>query len=113
LLFPQSTGASCEHEQFANGPGCLKDLKWELGGQMRVSLEREGPLSHAIDDQRTRPERINSPSKELGLKRPKVRNLDSVRHLNTLPYLVINARALRRVRKRNASLLSRPIRLVA
>ncbi len=113
LLFPQPTGASCEHEQFKKGPGCVKDLNWELGGQMRVTLDRDGPLYHAIYDQRTSTERINSQSKELGLKRPKVRNIASVRNLNTLTYLVINAGALRRVRKRNADLLSPPIKLIA
>jgi hypothetical protein len=113
LLHPNPTGACCEHEQFKKGPGCVKDLNWELGGQMRVMLDRNSPLSHAIYDQRTNTERINSQSKELGIKRPKVRNIDSVRNLNRLPYLVINARALRRVRQRNATLLSRPIRLVA
>jgi len=49
----------------------------------------------------------------LGIKRPKVRNIDSVRNLNTLTYLVINARALRRARNSNASLLTMPVRLVA
>src|SRR5205814_3128052 len=113
LLFPEVTGQRCDHAQFGKGKGCVKDLNWELGGQMRVTLDRDGPLYHAVYDQRTSTERINSQSKELGLKRPKVRNGDSIRNLNTLTYLVINARALRRVRERNASLLSRPIRLVA
>jgi hypothetical protein len=113
LLFPNPTGGCCEHEQFKKGPGCVKDLNWELGGQMRVTLDRDGPLYHAIYDQRTNTERINSQSKELGLKRPKVRNIDSIRNLNTLTYLVINARALRRVRQVNASLLSRPLKRVA
>jgi hypothetical protein len=61
-----------------------------VGGQMRVTLDRQSPLYKAIYNQRTSTERINSQSKELGLKRPKVRNL------NTLTSLVINARALQR-----------------
>ncbi len=113
LLHPNPTGACCEQEQFKKGPGCVKDLNWELGGQMRVTLDRESPLYHAIYNQRTKTERINSQSKELGIKRPKVRNSDSIRNLNTLTYLVINARALRRVRKINADLLSTPIKLIA
>jgi hypothetical protein len=36
---------------------------------MRVTLDRDGPLSHAISNQRTSTERINSQSKELGIKR--------------------------------------------
>jgi hypothetical protein len=113
LLFPKATGACCDHEQFKKGKGCRKDLNWELGGQMRVSLDRDGPLYHAIYDQRTSTERINSQSKALGIKRPKVRNLDSIRNLNTLTYLVINAGALRRVRKINAELLSTPSKRIA
>jgi hypothetical protein len=34
----------------------------------------------------------------MGIKRPAVHNLRSVRNLNTLTYLVINARALQRAR---------------
>jgi hypothetical protein len=112
LLHSEATDQCCEHEQFKKG-GCVKDLNWELGGQMRVTLDRQSPLYHAIYDQRTNTERINSQSKELGIKRPKVRNIASIRNLNTLTYLVINARALRRVRKVNAELLSPPIKRIA
>ena len=80
---------------------------------MRVTLDRQGPLYHAVSNQRTSTERINSRSKELGIKRPKVRNIHSIRNLNTLTYLVINARALRRVRDLNASLLTTPVKMVA
>lgn len=113
LLFPEPTGKTCDHAQFGKGKGCVKDLNWELGGQMRVTLDRDGPLYHAVYDQRTSTERINSQSKELGIKRPKVRNIDSIRNLNTLTYLVINARALRRARELNASLLSMPVKMLA
>ncbi len=113
LLFPAVTGQSCDHAQFAKGKGCVKDLNWERGGQMRVTLDRDSPLYHAVYDQRTSTERLNSQSKELGLKRPKVRNGDSIRNLNTLTYLLINARALRRVRELNASLLTSPVKMLA
>ena len=113
LLFPEVSGQTCDHAQFAKGKGCVKDLNWELGGQMRVTLDRDGPLYHAVYDQRTSTERINSQSKELGIKRPKVRNLDSIRNLNTLTYLVINARALRRARDINANLLTTPVKMIA
>jgi hypothetical protein len=39
--------------------------------------------------------------------------IDSVRTLNTSTYLVINARALRRIRGRNADLLTIQVRMVA
>jgi len=54
--------------------------------------------------------RINSQAQALGIERPKVRNIGSVRHLNTLTYLIINAKALARARSIKSSLLS-PIRL--
>ncbi len=79
---------------------------------MRVALDRQSPLYKAIYSQRTSTERINSQSKALGIKRPKVRNLHSVRTLNTLTYLVINARALQRARDLNASLLTTQLKKV-
>ena len=52
LLFPQPTGQSCDHEQFLKGKGCVKDLNWEAGAQMRVTLNRDGPLYQAVYRQR-------------------------------------------------------------
>lgn len=110
LLFPQATGQTCDHEQFAKGKGCVKDINIEPGGLMRVTLDRSAPLYKAIYRQRTSTERINSQAQALGIERPKVRNMRSVCNLNTLSYLVINAKALQRARSINTSLLT-PIRL--
>jgi hypothetical protein len=110
LLFPDPTGQTCDHEQFVKGKGCVKDVNWEAGGQMRVTLDRTAPLYKAIYAQRTSTERLNSQAQALGIERPKVRNLRSVCNLNTLIYLVISAKALARARSINASLLM-PIRL--
>ena len=106
LLFPTPTGQTCQHEQFAKGKGCVKDLNWEAGGQMRVTLDRDGLLYHVLYTQRTCCERINRQAKELGIERPKVRQMRSVRNLNTLTYLIINAKALARVRSINSALLT-------
>ena len=106
LLFPQPTGQRCDHPQFLKQKGCVKDPNWERGGLMRVLLDREGPLYKSIYRQRTSTERGNSQSKAAGLARPKVRNLSSVRTLNTLTYLLLNAHALQRARTRNASLFT-------
>ncbi len=105
LLVPQPVGEFCEHPQFAKGCGCVKDVNWELGGQMRVTLDRTSPLYQGIYRQRTSCERINSQAKELGIERPKVRNRRSVENLNTLTYLIINARALQRAKSINRGLL--------
>jgi hypothetical protein len=113
LLFPQATEQTCDHAQFRKGKGCVKDPNWEAGGRMRVTLDRQGPLYQAVYDQRSSTERINSQSKELGIKRPKVRHLHWVRNLNTLTYLVINARALQRARDLNASLLTTQLGRIA
>jgi hypothetical protein len=105
LLFPFPTGATCEHEQFVKGKGCVKDANWERGGLARITLDRDSPLYKAVYTQRTGCERINSQAKELGIERPKVRNGRSVANLNTLTYLVINVRALQRVKSINRGLL--------
>ena len=107
LLFPTITGQGCDHEQFAKGKGCVKDVNIELGGQMRVTLDRDGPLYQAIYTQRTCCERENSQAQALGIERPKVRNGHSVTHLNTLTYVVINVRALQRAKSINQRLLLR------
>ena len=112
LLFPEATGHMCEHAQFLTGKGCVKDPNWEAGGRMRVMLDRQSPLYQAVYDQRTSTERINSQSKAMGIKRPVVHNLRSIRNLNTLTYLVINARALQRARELNANLLTTAVRMV-
>ncbi len=93
LLFPQPSGQRCDHAQFRKHKGCVKDPNWERGGKMRVLLDRQGPLYQSIYRQRTSTERGNSQSKAAGLARPKVRNIHSVRNLNTLTYLLINAHA--------------------
>jgi hypothetical protein len=113
LLFPEASGQTCDHPPFLKHKGCVKDPNWELGGLMRVMLDRESPLYKSIYCQRTSTERSNSQSKAAGLKRPKVRNIHSVRNLNTLTYLVINARALRRARTLNASLFTTMLGKVA
>jgi hypothetical protein len=107
LLFPEPTGQRCEHAQFTKGKGCVKDPNWELGGLMRVLLDRDGPLYQAVYTQRTCCERINSQAQALGIERPKVRNQRSVENLNTLIYVVINVRALQRAQSINRQLLLR------
>jgi hypothetical protein len=105
LIFPQRLDFTCSHAQFASGRGCVKDLNIELGGRMRVTLDRNGPLYKGIYKQRTSCERINSQAQALGIERPKVRNGRSVATLNTLIYLVINAHALAKVKSKNRRIL--------
>jgi len=65
---------------------------------MRVQIDRQSHTYKQLYKQRTASERINSQAKDFGIERPKVRNWYSVVNLNTLTYIVINARALQRVR---------------
>jgi hypothetical protein len=106
LLLPRPTGHFCPHERFATGRGCVKTINLEPGGQMRARLDRRSAAFQALYRQRTSAERINSQATALGIERPKVRTRPAVHHLNTLTYIVINARALQRVRATNARLAS-------
>jgi len=106
LLFPHPTGQTCTHEQFRKEKGCVKDINLEAGGLMRVTLDRESPLYKVVYTQRTSCERINSQAKDLGIERPKARNIRSVSRLNTLIYISINCKALQRAQAINASLLT-------
>jgi hypothetical protein len=110
LLFPENTGQSCDHEQFAKKKGCVKDINIEKGGLMRVTTDRDHPIYKGIYCQRTSAERINSQAKALDIERPKVRNGHSVRNLNTLIYTVINTKALMRIRSINCSLIANIVR---
>jgi hypothetical protein len=103
LLVPQPTGQTCSHERFQRGRGCVKQINLEPGGLMRATLDRQGATYAAIYRQRTSAERINSQATALGIERPKVRTGAAVRHLNTLSYIVINGRALQRLRARKAA----------
>jgi hypothetical protein len=105
LLYPKSAGHTCDHAQFAKGKGCVKDINAEAGGQVRVALNRSGPLYQAVYRQRTSCERINSQAKALGIERPHVRNRRSVANLNTLTYILINLRALARACSINTAIL--------
>src|SRR6267143_4024186 len=58
LLFPQKTGQSCDHEQFAKGKGCVKDINIEKGGLLRVTIDRGHPIYIGIYCKRTAAERI-------------------------------------------------------
>ena len=102
LLAPRATGQTCDHEQFAKGVGCVKYINVTAGGKQRIQLDRQAEPYKNLYRQRTAAERINSQAKALGIERPQVRNSDSVHNLNTLTYIVINARALQRVRAVNA-----------
>jgi hypothetical protein len=106
LYFPvPCEAATCPHKQFRVAKGCVKHINVEVGGLMRITLDRTSPLYKAVYTQRTSCERINSQAKELGIERPRVHNRRSVTNLNTLIYVIINVRALNRAQSINRRLL--------
>jgi hypothetical protein len=63
------------------------------------------PSTTPFTRERTSAERINSQAKELGIERSKVRNGRSVANLNTLIYLIIHVRAIKKAKSINKGLL--------
>lgn len=108
LLVPQRVEQSCDHEQFLKGVGCVKYINITPGGKMRIALDRHSDEYKQVYRQRTSAERINSQAKALGIERPQVRNSASVHNLNTLTYVIINARALERARALNRAATQPP-----
>lgn len=99
LLRPQPTGQSCpiQHARWNKG-GCCTTIAASAGARVRHQLDRHSDQYHAICNQRTACERIFSQAVALGIERPKLRNARSIANLNTLIYVLINLRALQRVR---------------
>src|SRR5215217_1436340 len=109
LLRPARTGEACDDPRFAAGRGCVKRVNLEAGGRLRLDLDRQGAAYRAVYRQRTSAERINSQAKALGIERPKARSAAAVHRLNTLTYVVINARALQRIRAAKAAAAAAPL----
>jgi hypothetical protein len=103
LLFPKETGQTCpiRHKQWAKG-GCTTTMATSIGSRIRYQLDRESDAYKDVYKQRTATERINSQAVELGIERPKLRNRQAIANQNTLIYVLINLRALHRVRHRKA-----------
>jgi hypothetical protein len=103
LFFPHPTNQSCptNDEHWAKG-GCATTIATSIGARIRHTLPRSSDAYKDVYRQRTATERVNSQAKEFGIERPKLRNADSIRNLNTLTYVLINLHALQRVRQRMA-----------
>jgi hypothetical protein len=109
LVFPaQAADAQCPigHEQWPKG-GCTAMMPTCAGARLRYQLDRESPEYKAIYQQRTADERSNSQAKELGIERPRLRRQSAIANQNTLIYVLINLRALQRIRARKAELADR------
>jgi len=104
LRWPEPTAAACPvaHKQWAKG-GCTTTIPTSVGARLRYQLDRDSQAYKDVYKQRTATERINSQAVELGIERPRLRNGQAVAHLNTLIYILINLRALQRIRQRKAN----------
>jgi len=103
LQYPERTATACpiDDKHWEKG-GCVTTLATSIGARLRHQIDRESQLYKTVYKQRTATERINSQAKALGIERPKLRNGCAIANLNTLIYILINLRGLRRIREKKA-----------
>lgn len=80
--------------------GTVRKMNIELGNLMRWRLDRHSDTYKALYKQRTATERVNSQAKALGIERPRQCRRAPIARRNTLIYIIINIRALRRYHER-------------
>jgi hypothetical protein len=98
---PPADACPVNHKRWPKG-GCTTTMAASIGARIRYQLDRDSDLFKEIYKQRTATERINSQAVELGIERPKLRNGQAIANQNTLTYVLINLRALQRIRGRKA-----------
>ena len=106
LRHPQLTpDATCpvNHERWPKD-GCTAMMPTSIGARLRYQLDRDSAEYKTIYKQRTADERVNSQALELGIERPKLRRQSAITNQNTLIYVLINLRALHRVRAHKVEL---------
>lgn len=103
LLHPEPNGQTCpvDHKKWPNG-GCLLKMGTSPGARIRYQLDRKSAAYKKLYKQRSATERINSQATELGIERPRLRNQRAIANQNTLIYVLINLRAVHRLRNRAA-----------
>jgi hypothetical protein len=101
LTFPEPSDLPCPiaHANALKG-GCITTLPTSVGNRIRHQLDRSTPEFKQLYKQRTATERINSQALALGIERPHLRNAHSIANINTLIYVLLNLRALKRLRER-------------
>lgn len=99
LLFPNACGAACpiNDPHFAK-EGCTTTIAQGRGSRIRHQLDREREHFKTRFKQRTMVERINSQAEALGMLHPKLRRGRAIANQNSLIYVLINLRALARMR---------------
>jgi hypothetical protein len=104
FIYPQKQDKSCpiSHKNWAKG-GCVSTLPLSIGARLRYQLDRKSQAYKTVYKQRTATERVNSQAVKLGIERPNLRNGKAIANQNTLIYIVMNLRALQRVRQQKSS----------
>ena len=99
LGWPQPSADPCpvQEPRWAKG-GCTAMMPTCVGARIRYQLDRDGAAYKAVYKQRTADERVNSQAVALGIERPKLRRQSAIINQNTLIYVLINLRALQRIR---------------
>jgi hypothetical protein len=99
LLHPEPTGAVCPiaDPHWEKG-GCTTTIATSIGARIRHQLNRQSAAYKQLYAQRTMVERINSQAEALNILHPKLRRGRAIANRNTLTYVLINLRALARIR---------------
>jgi hypothetical protein len=99
LLHPQPNGQECPiADPHWDAGGCTTTLAADQGARIRHQLDRESEAYKQLYAKRTMVERINSQAEALDIIHPKLRSGKAIANRNTLTYLLINLRALARLR---------------
>ena len=99
LLYPSATAACCPSgDPHWDKGGCTTTIAATKGARLRHTLDRESEEYKALYATRTMVERINSQAEALGILHPKLRRGRAIANQNTLTYVLINVRALSRLR---------------
>ncbi|MFL7808905.1 MAG: hypothetical protein AB8I80_09770, partial [Anaerolineae bacterium] len=105
LFFPAPTDQPCPagDDHWAKG-GCVSCFPTSVGTRLRHQIDRQSDIYKLVYKERTASERINSQATALGIETPKLRCGKAIANQNTLIYLIIDLRALQRVRAKKAAL---------
>jgi len=96
-LIGEAESCPVDHVKWPKG-GCQVTMATAPGAHLRYEIDRHGEAYKAVYDQRTATERINSQATALGIERPHLRSQTAIANHNTLLYVVLDLRALERMR---------------
>ena len=100
LLYPSATAECCPiGDAHWDKGGCSTTIAQGRGSRIRLTLDRQSEQYKQLYAKRTIVERINSQAEALDILHPKLRNGKAIANRNTLTYVLINLRALARLRQ--------------